>query len=99
MNIQKKFGINSLIFSRFCLQGANVGLRESRRTIISNQTLVLQSITRKGSGSYRCIASNARGKSISNAYKIDVKCKYFRLKSITTFNCLFSNHQYKMNII
>ncbi|VVC29732.1 Fibronectin type III,Immunoglobulin subtype,Immunoglobulin-like domain,Immunoglobulin-like [Cinara cedri] len=53
--------------------GTNVGRHESRRTIVSNQTLVLQSITRKGSGSYRCIASNGRGKSISNAYHIDVK--------------------------
>ncbi|XP_029346856.1 hemicentin-1 [Acyrthosiphon pisum] len=53
--------------------GSNVGKDESRRTIVSNQTLVLQSITRKGSGSYRCIASNARGKSISDAYNLDVK--------------------------
>ncbi|XP_060858904.1 hemicentin-1-like [Metopolophium dirhodum] len=53
--------------------GSNVGQHESRRTIVSNQTLVLQSITRKGSGSYRCIASNARGKSISDAYNLDVK--------------------------
>ncbi|XP_025422622.1 hemicentin-1-like [Sipha flava] len=53
--------------------GTSVGQHESRRTILSNQTLVLQSITRKGSGSYQCIASNARGKSISDAYHIDVK--------------------------
>lgn len=60
----------------FCLQGTNVGLHESRKTIVSNQTLVLQSILRRGSGSYRCIASNVRGKTKSNAYHLDVKCKY-----------------------
>lgn len=60
----------------FRLQGTNVGLHESRKTIVSNQTLVLQSILRRGSGSYRCIASNVRGKTKSNAYHLDVKCKY-----------------------
>lgn len=71
-NISK---IKFFFFLRY-FQGTNVGQHESRKSIVSNQTLVLQSITRKGSGSYRCIASNIRGKSISDAYYLDVKCEY-----------------------
>ncbi|XP_050439525.1 hemicentin-1-like [Adelges cooleyi] len=51
----------------------NVGPYGSRKIIYSNQTLVLQSITRQGSGRYRCLASNARGKTVSDVYVLDVK--------------------------
>lgn len=65
-----------------------VGRNESRKTIVSNQTLVLQSITRCGSGSYRCVASNARGKTISNNYYLDVKCEYDNRMFYFLFNIL-----------
>ncbi|XP_050531047.1 hemicentin-1-like isoform X1 [Daktulosphaira vitifoliae] len=53
--------------------GTEVGPHSSRKIIYSNQTLVLQSITRHGSGSYRCMAINANGKSVSDIYMLDVK--------------------------
>lgn len=46
--------------------------------IISNQTLVLQSVTRHSSGEYRCAALNSEGESVSSPFNLDVKCKYRR---------------------
>lgn len=54
-------------------------LHASRRIIISNQTLVLQSITKASHGQYMCRATNAQGAVSSNDVYIDVKCKYPKL--------------------
>ena len=43
---------------------------------MSNQTLVLQKITRKSAGNYSCIASNDEGENQSEPFYLDVKCKY-----------------------
>lgn len=51
-------------------------LYASRRIIISNQTLVLQSITKASHGQYMCRATNAQGAVSSNDVYVDVKCKY-----------------------
>lgn len=45
----------------------------STGVIISNQTLVLQSVTRHSSGYYRCTALNSEGESVSNPFNLDVK--------------------------
>lgn len=50
-------------------------LHASRRIIISNQTLVLQSITKASHGQYMCRATNLQGAVSSNDVYVDVKCK------------------------
>ena len=43
--------------------------------IRSNQSLVLQKITRVSSGNYSCSAINAEGETVSNQLPLRVKCK------------------------
>nr|XP_034177822.1 nephrin-like isoform X6 [Osmia lignaria] len=42
-------------------------------TIISNQSLVLQSVTRSRAGIYTCIGSNQEGDGVSNPLNLDIK--------------------------
>ena len=58
-------------------QGINLrqDLRGNQRIIMGNQTLVLQSLGRNASGNYYCVATNSEGFTLSNAVRLDVKCK------------------------
>lgn len=43
--------------------------------ILSDQSLVLQSVTKEFAGDYTCQAANTEGKSTSNAVTLRVRCK------------------------
>ena len=42
---------------------------------MGNQTLVLQNLGRNASGNYYCVATNSEGFTLSNAVRLDIKCK------------------------
>lgn len=66
-------------FTTFCSfsQGVVISHNASARVIRSNQSLVLQKVTRNSSGNYSCSAINAEGETVSNQLPLRVKCKCF----------------------
>lgn len=46
------------------------------RVIRSNQSLVLQRVTKQSAGNYSCSAINAEGETVSNQLELRVKCKF-----------------------
>lgn len=72
-NVEAQLVSYRLILLRYNLQDKQ--LHASRRIIISNQTLVLQSITKASHGQYMCRATNLQGSVSSNDVYVDVKCK------------------------
>lgn len=64
----------------------NKPLQPTRGVIITNQSLVLQSISKQTHGQYMCRATNAQGSVSSNDLYLDIKCKY-RLKNVKIMIC------------
>jgi len=44
--------------------------------VLSDHSLVLQSITRESAGGYTCMAANVEGRTKSNVVNLEVMCKY-----------------------
>lgn len=57
------------------VQGVVLTHNQSARIIRSNQSLVLQKVTRQSSGNYSCSALNDEGETVSNQLELRVKCK------------------------
>lgn len=66
---------NLYVFVFRLLQNKQITGNASSGIIISNQTLVLQQVTKHSSGYYRCAALNSEGESVSQSVKLDVKCE------------------------
>ncbi|KAK9875236.1 hypothetical protein WA026_007631 [Henosepilachna vigintioctopunctata] len=54
--------------------------------IMSDHSLVLQSVTRATVGEYRCVATNAEGKGSSNPIKLVVRCEYSNILHVFVRN-------------
>jgi Immunoglobulin domain len=54
----------------------NKPLQPIRGVIITNQSLVLQSISKQTHGQYMCRASNTQGSVSSNDLYLDIKCEF-----------------------
>ena len=61
-------------FSLF--QGMDLRHNTTEGIILTNQSLVLQRISRRRSGSYTCQAVNDVGRGASQPIFLNVKCKY-----------------------
>lgn len=57
-------------------QGVVLPHNTSARVIRSNQSLVLQKVTRHSSGNYSCSAVNSEGETVSNHLQLRVQCKF-----------------------
>lgn len=57
-------------------QGIHLEHNTSARVIRSNQSLVLQKITKHYAGNYACSAINDEGETVSNQLPLRVKCEY-----------------------
>lgn len=57
----------------------NKPLHSSRGIIITNQSLVLQSISKQTHGQYMCRAANTQGSVSSNDLYLDIKCELIKI--------------------
>ena len=60
----------------FSFQGIELRHNTSEGIILTNQSLVLQRISRRRSGSYTCQAANEVGRGSSQNIFLNVKCKF-----------------------
>jgi len=70
LNLRRR--VNDSLFS---LQNQILAHNTSARIIWSNQSLVLQSVTRSSAGRYLCAATNALNETRSEPLHFRVKCK------------------------
>lgn len=75
-DVEQNLIITFLSPSRFIFKGVLLTHNASARIIRSNQSLVLQKVTRNSSGNYACSALNSEGETISNQLSLRVKCKH-----------------------
>lgn len=63
-------------FFFFNIQGKTIHNNPALGTLVSNQSLVLQRVTRMQAGLYTCVGSNQEGDGESSPLYLDVKCKF-----------------------
>ncbi|KAK3878351.1 hypothetical protein Pcinc_016935 [Petrolisthes cinctipes] len=80
INVHNYFAMHFSLLSY--TKGKEVQHNVSGGVILSNQSLVLQSVTRGASGKYHCIASNIEGDGQSNKVTVEIKCKSLMTVSI-----------------
>lgn len=65
------------------VQGTELHQNVTAGVILTEQSLVLQSVTRASAGDYTCLAANTEGRGTSNPVTLRVRCKYIRYSIIT----------------
>lgn len=73
------FIFNFCLFFFFQILSQDKELHSSRGIIITNQTLVLQGISKSTHGQYICQATNTQGTVNSNEVFLNVKCRFIYL--------------------
>ena len=73
------------------LQGVQLRHNASEGIILTNRSLVLQSIDRKRSGGYVCQAVNGVGRGSSQPIVLDVKCKTTNALLLHELHCIHSS--------
>lgn len=63
-----------IYFSHALFQGFHLEHNATARIIRSNQSLVLQKITKHLAGNYACSATNDEGETVSNQLPLQVQC-------------------------
>ena len=59
-----------------CFQDEVLHHNQSEGLIVSNRTLVIQSLTREDGGNYQCEATNPEGTVKSDNYTLEIQCKF-----------------------
>lgn len=67
--------LNLFFFFFLLFQGNELHHNVTAGVILSDQSLVLQSVTRALAGDYTCLAANPEGKGTSNPVTLRVRCK------------------------
>lgn len=62
--------------TRLLIQEEELHHNSSAGVVLSDHSLVLQSITRESAGGYTCMATNVEGRAKSNVVNLEVMCKY-----------------------
>lgn len=57
-------------------QGKLLHINVSAGIIVSNQSLVLQGVSRSTAGNYTCVGYNAEGEGESEPFYLNILCKY-----------------------
>jgi hypothetical protein len=71
------------------VQGRLLPHNISQGVIISNHSLVLQSVSRTTAGNYSCVGYNAEGDGESLPFELNVMCKYFFSPYSVSFHFYF----------
>nr|CAH7762032.1 unnamed protein product [Callosobruchus chinensis] len=74
--------------------GITLNHNMSGRIIHSNQSLVLQKVTRQSAGKYRCSVVNSEGETVSDELDFRVQCKYFQTLTLINSNGSFCQEKH-----
>lgn len=68
--------LEEVVLHYFVFQGKLLHINVSAGIIVSNQSLVLQGVSRSTAGNYTCVGYNAEGEGESEPFYLNILCKY-----------------------